>query len=146
TLTVFPNQWTILTQVKGVIVSNITVYPDVLGGPFVVSGALAAPVVACYTLDEAANAAAVDAYTLETLTQFGGVGSAPGKVGLGRLFNAVNKTYLRSTNPRFSLPTGDFTVSAWINPTSFVGSDTAVGVGIVGYIRDQQAGSWWIAL
>lgn len=73
-----------------------------------------ANLVVAYNLDNLS-----DSFAGNTLTNNGGVAFVPGKIGSAAQFDA-NEKNLRSTS--FTFPTGDFTLSLWLNPTSYLGS------------------------
>lgn len=98
-----------------------------------VSAGIAAPastlldgLISYWKLDEASGIA-VDSVGSNTLTDNNTVTSAAGQVGSSRQFTLANSEYL-SIASNASLQAGDidFTISAWINATTFAASGNAV--------------------
>lgn len=93
-----------------------------------------------YKLDEASGNA-LDAHNGHDGVATNNPGSGSGKINTSRTFAPASDQYFTNTSSAFSFPSTDFTIQAWINPTSFSGADVW-GRGAICYTKTDQIGDW----
>lgn len=113
--------------------------PRVAGG----GGSLAAGLIGYWKLEEATGASRLDASgNGHSLTDLSGATPRVGGI-IGNGISANAGTNALSSSADLRLPAGDFTVSAWVNPTSLAGgADAETGRGFLAYHNNDQPGDW----